>query len=85
MLIAKCAHDLFLCIGFSFSGCYSSQQFRQNNILFTTIKFKTLQNFQGLEFSPIKFKAYQDFQNPVWTMNTQNNEKISLVCVMKRF
>ena len=40
-------HDLFLCIGFSFPGCYLSQQLSQNNILLTTIKFKTFQDFQG--------------------------------------
>ena len=40
MLIAQCAHDLFLSTGFSFSGCSSSQQLSQNTILLTTIKFK---------------------------------------------
>ena len=39
-------HKLFLCLGFSLSCCYSSQQLSQNNIL-TTIKFKTFQDFQG--------------------------------------
>ena len=38
-------HELFLCIGFSFSGCYSSQQLSQKNILLTTIKFKTFQDY----------------------------------------
>ena len=69
-------HKLFLCVGFSFYGCYSSQQLSQNNILFTIIKFIQdfsrllckIQSFQGLEFGPIKFKAYQDFQGPVRTL-----------------
>ena len=68
-------HKLFLCTGFSFSGSYSSQQFSQNTILLTTIKFKTLQDyfckiqgFQSLKFGPFKFKAFQDFQGPVWTL-----------------
>ena len=78
MLIAQWAHDLFLCIGFSFSGCYSSQQLSQNSILLTTIKFKTFQDyfikgFQGLEFGPIKFKA---FQGPVWTLSTAKHKVI---------
>ena len=70
-------HELFLCIGFSFSGCYSSQQLTQNNILLplTTLKIQDfsrllckIQGFQGLEFGPIKFKAFQDFQGPVQTL-----------------
>ena len=53
MLIALCAQKLFLCIGFSFSGCYSSQQLSQNNILLTTIKFKTFQDYF------VKFKDFK--------------------------
>ena len=45
-------HELFLCIGFSFYGYYSSQQLSQNNILFTAIKFKTFQDF-------VKFKDFK--------------------------
>ena len=53
MAIVQCAHELFLCIGFYFSGCYSSQQLSQNNILLTTIKFKTfLDDF-------VKFKDFK--------------------------
>ena len=46
-------HELFLCVGFSFSGCYSSQQLSQNNILLTTIKFKTFQDYF------VKFKDFK--------------------------
>ena len=46
-------HELFLCGGFSFSGCYSSQQLSQNNILLTTIKFKTFQDY---------FAKFKDFK-----------------------
>ena len=46
-------HKLFLCIGFSFSGCYSSQQLSQNNILLTTIKFKTFPDYF------VKFKDFK--------------------------
>ena len=46
-------HELFLCIGFSFSGCYSSQQLTQNNILLTTIKFKTFQDY-FIKFKDVK-------------------------------
>ena len=42
-------HELFLCIGFSFSGCYSSQHLSQNNILLTAIKFNTFQDVQTLD------------------------------------
>ena len=48
MPIAQCAHE---CIGFS--GCYPSQQLSQNNILLTTIKFKTFQHYF------IKFKDFK--------------------------
>ena len=40
-------------IGFSFSGCYSSQKLSQNNILLTTIKFKTFQDYF------VKFKDFK--------------------------
>ena len=46
-------HELFLCIGFLFSGCYSSEQLSQNNILLTTIKFKTFQDYF------VKFKDFK--------------------------
>ena len=46
-------HKLFMCIGFCFSGCYSSQKICQNNILLTTIKFKTFQDYF------IKFKDFK--------------------------
>ena len=46
-------HKLFLCIGFSFTGCYSSQQLRQNNILLTTVKFQTFQDYF------VKFKDFK--------------------------
>ena len=46
-------HELFLCIGFSFSGCYLSQQLSQNNILLTTIKFKNFQDYF------VKFKDFK--------------------------
>ena len=49
----QCAHELFLCIGFSFYGCYSSQQLSQNHILLTTIKFKTFQDYF------VKFKDFK--------------------------
>jgi len=58
-------YELFLSIGFSCSGCYSSQQFSQNNILMTTIKLKTFQDY----FVKFKhFRAFQDFQGPVRTL-----------------
>ena len=53
MPIAQCAHELFLCIGFSFSDCYLSEQLSQNNILLTTIKFKTFQDYF------VKFKDFK--------------------------
>ena len=46
-------HELFLCVGFSFSGCYSSQQLSQNNILLTTIKLKTFHDYF------VKFKDFK--------------------------
>ena len=46
-------HDLFLCIGFSIYGYYSSQLLCQNNILLTTIKFMTFQDYF------VKFKDYK--------------------------
>ena len=55
MSIAQCAQKLFLCIGVSFSGCYSSQQLSQSNILLTTIKFKTFQDYF------VKFKDFKAF------------------------
>ena len=70
-------HTIYFCgfLGFSFSGCYSSQQLSQNTILLITIKFQDfsrllykIQGFQGLEFGSIKFKAFQDFQGPVRTL-----------------
>ena len=38
-------HTSYFCIHVSLSGCYSSQQLSQNNILLTTIKFKTFQDY----------------------------------------
>ena len=62
-------HQLFLCIGFSFSGCYSSQQLSQNNILLTTIKFKTFQDyfvklkdFKALNLVQSNLKLYKTFK-----------------------
>ena len=46
-------HELFLCIGFSFSGCYPSQQLSQNSILLIPIKFKTFQDY---------FLKFKDFK-----------------------
>ena len=46
-------HELFLCMGFTFPGCYSSQQLSQNNILLTTIKFKTFKDYF------VKFKDFK--------------------------
>ena len=79
-------HELFLYIGFSFSGCYLSQQLSQNNILLTTIKFKTsrllckIQGFQGLEFGPITFKVSQVFQGPVWTLHSAAIKRACVPC-----
>ena len=53
MPIDQCTHEIFLCIVFHFSGCYSSQQLSQNNILLTTIKFKTFQDYL------VKFKDFK--------------------------
>ena len=57
MPIAQYAHKLFLCISFSFSGCYSSQKLSQNNILMTTIKFKTFQDYLRYFVKFNEFKA----------------------------
>ena len=46
-------HELFVCVDFAFSGCYSSKQLSQNNILLTTIKFKTFQDYF------VKFKDFK--------------------------
>ena len=66
-------HELFLCIGFSFSGCYSSQ-LSQNNILLITIKFKTFQDYfvKFMDFKALNlvqsnsrlFKAFKDPHGP---------------------
>ena len=50
-------HELFMCVGFSISGCYSSQHLSQNNILLTTIKIKTFLDYQGRYF--VKFKDFK--------------------------
>ena len=64
-------HKLFLCIGFSFSGCYSSQQLSKNNILLTTIKFKTFEDyfvkfkdFKALNLVQSNSKLYKIFKDP---------------------
>ena len=75
MLIAQCTQVIFV-HRLAFSGCYLLQHLSQNNILLTTIKFKTfqdyvlckIQRFQGLEFGTIKSKAFQDFQGPIRTL-----------------
>ena len=58
----------------------------QNNILLTTIKFKTfqdyfakIQGFQGHEFGPINYKAFQNFQGPVQTLELPHTKYYTCV------
>ena len=90
--IMKCrlpnVHELFVCIGFSFSGCYSSKQLSQNNILLSTIKFSRfsrlfckIQGFQGLEFGPIKLANSTEFMTSVHRTTSQLNYIRISVCL----
>ena len=65
-------HKLVLCISFCFSGCYSSKQLSQNNILLTTIKFKTFQDYF------VKFKEFKKCKCD--TATTLKLHLVSLFC-----